>query len=238
MAVLEQVTLPASTGDRRAALALPDAPGPHPGVVVIHDITGFRSDTKRHCRRFADAGYAAIAPDLYAGGQVGCVVRTLLSMKTNSGEAYEVIAAAREHLAERDDVDAARLGVTGFCMGGGFALIAAADDSYAVAAPFYGVTPERGRLRGICPTLAQVGDRDTAFVRHAKRLEKQLQALGVEHEILIHAGAGHSFMNDHPGRAAELFGRLPPMYAAYDAEVEAKAWDKLLDFFARHMPAS
>ena len=82
----------------------------------------------------AAAGYAAIAPDIYRGGSPGCIVKTFQSMVTNRGFAFEVIEAARETLESRQDVDADRIGVAGFCMGGGFALIAAADQRFAVAA--------------------------------------------------------------------------------------------------------
>jgi len=240
MSDVRNITIPCASGERVAVLAVPGAgPAKHPGVVVIHDITGFRPDTRRHCERFADAGYVAIAPDLYGGGSVGCVVRTLLSSGRGKGEAHELIATARRTLAQRDDVDEDRIGVMGFCMGGGFALIAAADDQYAVAAPFYGDVPKRAeRLRGICPTLAQYGEHDRAFTSHAKRLRRHLKELDVPHEVLIHPGVGHSFMNDHKGAAFRLGAHLPPMYAKYDESTEADAWARVLAFFSEHMPAA
>ncbi len=232
----ETLRIVAAGRERDAVLATPAGAGPHPGVVIIHDLTGFRADTRRHCARFADEGYAAIAPDLYAGGSAACVVQTLLSMTTHRGAAYEVIAEARRTLAARGDVDAARIGIMGFCMGGGFALVSAADDAYAVAAPFYGAVPkEAERLRGICPTLAQYGERDSAFVPHAHRLRDHLEKLGVEHEVLIHDGVGHSFMNDHSDPLMRIAPHLPPMHAGYDAATEADAWGRVLAFFARHM---
>jgi carboxymethylenebutenolidase len=157
-------------------------------------------------------------------------------MVREKGPAHAVVAAARRCLAERPEVDAARLGVTGFCMGGGFALLAAADDAYAVAAPFYGAVPRpTERLRGVCPTLAQYGERDRQFVGHAARLSKHLEALGVEHEVLVHPGVGHSFMNDHDTKLFAL-GRHLPMHAGYDAPTERLAWERLLAFFDEHMP--
>lgn len=232
----ETISIPVAQGQaHEAALCLPStAEAPFPGVVVIHDIYGFTADLKRHCQRFADAGYIAIAPDLYQGRKPGCVVRTLTSMATGRGFAYEIIEAARKALAARDDVDAQRIAVAGFCMGGGFALIAAADQSYAVAAPFYGAVPQRAsRLQNLCPTIAQYGVMDTPFLSHAKRLARHLEELGVEHEVHIYEGVGHSFMNQLEGRLAPL-GRHIPIRAFYDADTEAKAWSKLLDFFARH----
>lgn len=224
-----------SGGTHEAGLALPaSGEAPFPGVVIIHDIYGFSADLQRHCQRFAKAGYVAIAPDLYRGRHPACVVKTIRSMTTGKGFAYEVIEAARRALAAREDVDATRIAVAGFCMGGGFALLAAADQSYAVAAPFYGAVPYKAsRLKNLCPTLAQYGALDTMFLPHAKRLAEHLEELGIEHEVLIHENVGHSFMNRHEFRLAAL-GRHTPLRAFYDPDTEAQAWSKLLDFFGRH----
>ncbi len=221
-----------------AAIARPEGNGPWPAVVVIHDLTGFGNDVRRHCDRFAEAGYLALAPDLYRGGNVACVVQTLKSMATEKGHAFKVIDAARRAVMERSDVDAESVGVCGFCMGGGFALISAADQSFAVAAPFYGSVPKAAsRLRGICPTIAQYGTRDTAFLSHGRRLSEHLQELGVEHEVLFHEGAGHSFANQLEGFSA-IGGRYTPLRAEYNADAEAAAWAKLLAFFGKHLPTA
>lgn len=227
------------TSTHQAALSLPTTgTPPFPAVVIIHDIYGFTADLKRHCQRFADAGYVALAPDLYKGGRPGCVVKTLRSMTTGKGFAYEVIDAARKVLAARDDVDANRIGVAGFCMGGGFALLAAADQSFAVAAPFYGAVPYKAsRLKNLCPTIAQYGAQDTVFLPHAKRLALHLEELGIEHEVHIYEEAGHSFMNQLAGPLAPL-GRYTPIHAYYDPDTEAQAWEKLLAFFATHLPTN
>ncbi len=222
-----------------AALARPKSgSGPWPGVVIVHDLTGFGADVRRHCDRFAAEGYVALAPDLYRHGNVACVVQTLKSMATQRGHAYTVIDAARRALGQRDDVDPERLAVVGFCMGGGFALVAAADQAFAVAAPFYGAVPRNAsRLRGICPTIAQYGTQDTAFLGHGRRLSEHLQDIGVEHEVLFHDDAGHSFMNQLEGLSAKT-GPYTPLHAAYDPEVEARAWASMMAFFERHLPAA
>lgn len=234
---METIHLTVRGREHEAALSLPEAAEPpFPAVVVLHDIYGFTNDLKRHCKRFADAGYAAIGPDLYRGGAPSCVVKVFQSMATNEGFAYEVIAAARTHLATRDDVDETRIAVAGFCMGGSFALIAAADQSFAVAAPFYGAVPKKAeRLRGICPTIAQFGQKDSVFLPHAKRLARHLEELGVQHEVLIYEDAGHSFMNQLEGRLAQL-GRHTPIRAAYDPATEQKAWTALLTFLRDTQP--
>jgi carboxymethylenebutenolidase len=232
----ELVSIPLDGSAHKGALAVPTAGvAPFPGVVVIHDIFGFSRDLRRHCQRFADAGYVALGPDLYGSGRPGCVVKTLVSAAEGRGFAYRVIDAARAMLSSRDDVDADRIGVVGFCLGGGFALIAGANQTFAVAAPFYGSVPRSAsRLQGLCPTIAQYGAEDRPFLSHARRLVKHLQDLGIDHEIHIYDEAGHSFMNQLPA-AATLVSRRLPMRARYEPEVEAKAWAKLLDFFERHV---
>ncbi|MEO1268274.1 MAG: dienelactone hydrolase family protein [Myxococcota bacterium] len=240
VARLESITIPWGEGQTQpGVLAQPEgaAPGDRlPAVVVIHDITGFRDDTHRHCRRFAEAGYVAIAPDLYGGGAVGCIVSTLTSMGRGRGWAYTIIRAARARLAKRPEVAAERIGITGFCMGGEFALLSAADDAYAVAAPFYGFVPRKAeRLEGICPTIGQFGAQDIMLWGHASRLSKHLKALGVEHDVLVHEGVGHSFMNNHTDPLFAL-AAYTPMRGGYDAATEAKAWDAMLAFFNAHLP--
>lgn len=232
--MVDEIEFQTADGVRRACVSLPDSPGPHPGVVVIHDITGFREDTRRHCRRFAEAGYAAIAPDLYDGYAPRCVVHTLASLGRESGPALGVVESARAWLAGRPEVDATRLGVAGFCMGGGFALLAAADGDYAVCAPFYGTVPRAARrLEGLCPTIAFFGEQDLAFRSHASRLVSHLEALGVDSEVHVLEGVGHSFMNAHPDALFAL-GRVTPLRARYDEEAERLAWRRLLRFFAAH----
>jgi len=228
------LTLPDGT-TRPAVLAAPVGDGPFPAVVVIHDIFGSGNDLRRHVQNFADAGYVAIGPDLYDGGAVACVVRTIATIQTGI-VALPVIDAARQHLEQDPRVDGARLAVTGFCMGGGFALLAAADQAFAVAAPFYGTVPRKAsRLEGLCPTLGQFGEKDLMFLGHGKRLRKHLETLGVPGEVVIYEGIGHSFMNQIEGFVSHL-PVTPPMYAAYDADTEAIAWERLLEFFETHLP--
>ncbi len=236
---MHEITLDVpSTNPRRALLALPEEEGPPvPGVVVVHDIIGFSKDVRRHVGRFAEAGYAAIAPDLFGRRTPGCIVRTLRDSRRGRGESFDVLRAARAHLATRPAVDGGRLGVVGFCLGGGFALLSAADEAFQVAGPFYGEVPESAdRLHGLCPTLAQYGARDRMYRSHADRLRRHLAQLDVAGEVIVHEGVGHSFMNRLPPWLS-LGGVLPPMHAAYDEVTEADAWARLLAFFETHLAA-
>jgi len=154
----------------------------------------------------------------------------------DGGEALRVIDAARQVLASDPSVAKDRIGVIGFCMGGGFALLAGADQAFAVAAPFYGGVPRSAdRLRGVCPLIAQFGSRDAAFAPHARRLERHLVELAVPHEAVIHDGVGHSFMNDHRDPLFTVGRYLPPLYAGHDAAAEADGWERLLRLFDEHL---
>jgi carboxymethylenebutenolidase len=234
MTVVSRVPLTVGARTHEAVLAVPERPA-GPGIVVLHDLTGLRPDTERHCRRFADEGFAAIAPDLYAGGQLRCVARTVFALASGGDAPLPVVEAARAHLATVPGVREAQIAITGFCMGGGFALLAAADGSYAVAAPFYGAVPKaRDRLAKVCPTIAQYGELDRVFAAEPERLRGHLEALGVPHEVRVHEGVGHSFMNDH-GDPPWL--RHTPMHVRYDASAEAVAWDAMMRFLREHLPA-
>ena len=236
----ERVALP-DGGSMRALLALPEGAAPAggwPAVVAIHDIMGFTPDIRRIARRFADSGYAALAPALYdgAGAPVLCVARTLRDMSRGEGPAFARLDAARAFLAARPEIAAARIGVTGFCMGGGFALYWAARGGLQACAPFYGQVPQRAEeLRGVCPVVASFGELDRTFLPDARRLEKHLVELGVPHDFKLYPGVGHSFMNDHGRPMMAALARRMAMHAAYDETAAEDAWRRMLGFFATHL---
>jgi len=120
------VTFPAADGRAmRAALAAPAESGKFPGVIVIHEIFGLNADIRRIASRIADLGYVALAPDLYdkPGPRPICIARTLLTLNRGSGAAFDDLDAARRFLQGQANVDSSRIGVIGFCMGGGIALL-------------------------------------------------------------------------------------------------------------------
>ena len=236
----ERVAL-ANGGSMRAFLALPTGAAPAggwPAVVAIHDIMGFSPDIQRIARRFADSGYAAIAPALFdgAGAPPLCVVRTLRDMSAGGGPAFERLDAARAFVAARPGIDANRIGVTGFCMGGGFALFWAARGGLQVCAPYYGAVPQQAEsLRRVCPVVAGFGELDAPFLDHAHRLEQHLSALGVPHDVKIYPGVGHAYMNDHGSGLLAAIGRRTPMRAAYDETAAEDSWRRMLAFFKEHL---
>ncbi|MYG19892.1 MAG: hypothetical protein F4208_10105, partial [Gemmatimonadales bacterium] len=126
----EDVRLATSDGELSAYLATTgQAGGSRPGVIVLHELFGLNDDIRRIARRFAEHDYVALAPDLYsagAGPRLLCIRRTMAALRSGTGRAFDDIEAARQWLAARPEVDASRLAVAGFCMGGGFAILYAA----------------------------------------------------------------------------------------------------------------
>jgi carboxymethylenebutenolidase len=146
------------------------------------------------------------------------------------------IEAARAWLAGRPDVDDERLAVIGFCMGGGFALIFAASGPFGLRAASvnYGAVGKNAEtLRNVCPVVAANGARDVPFRRHAARLEDHLTALGIEHDVVVHDGAGHSFMTDgnHPWIEKIAF----PMRAGHAPAAAEAAWARTFAFLDRQV---
>jgi len=236
----ENLALP-DGGSMRALLALPEKPTPAggwPAVIAIHDIFGFSPDIRRIARRFADSGYAALAPALFdgAGAPPLCVARTLRDVSRGEGPAFERLDRTRAFLAARPEIAADRIGVTGFCMGGAFALTWAARGGLQVCAPYYGQVPRRAEsLRKICPVVAGFGELDAPLRSHARRLEQHLSELKVPHDVKVYPGVGHSYMNDLGDGAVAAIMRRLPMHAAYDESASEDSWRRMLGFFAKYL---
>ena len=232
------ISFPAADGHpMRAAYAAPADAGKHPGVIVIHEIFGLNDDIRRITGRVADLGYAALAPDLYdgPGARLICIARTLMTLSRGEGVAYRDLDAARKYLQQQPGVDSTRIGVIGFCMGGGFALMFAARAPIGVVATFYGDVPKTTeQLRGVCPVLGGYGEQDKMFASQGRRLEKLLGELNVDHDVKIYPDAGHSFMSQNSGILASI-GKISPMKAGFNAEAAGDSWRRIEAFFARHL---
>lgn len=225
----------ASSGELRAYLAVPRGAGPWPGVVVIQDAFGLTDDIREQADRLAAGGYLAFAPDLYSGRGPRCVIATLQASRSGRGPAYEDIEAARRWLVERDDCTG-RVGIIGFCMGGGFALLSAPQYEFAAASVNYGEVPEDAveRLRGACPIVASYGRRDRTLRGRAERLDEALTELGVPHDVTEYPDAGHSFLNRI--NVGPLFSPLVHI-AGFDYHHPSAedAWRRILTFFDQYL---
>ena len=198
-------------------LAAPDRPGPHPAVVVIHEAYGLNDNIKDITRRFADAGYVALAVDLFTDrNRAICMTRYMAGMLLGSVNRYGIsdLKGALTYLAKNRDVDARRMGAIGFCMGGFYATTwACTDNRLKAIAPYYGNAPRRKEaLRRSCPVVGSWPDKDFT-TGAAATLEVELTAAGVAHDLKVDPGAKHSFFNDqganyHPTAAADSWQRV------------------------------
>jgi carboxymethylenebutenolidase len=164
------------------------------------------------------------------------MVRAMQDLGRGRDAAFDDLEAARGYLAARPEVDSGRLGVIGFCMGGGFALLMAARAPLGAAAVFYGAVPEDpARLEGVCPVVAGYGGKDRILgEKQAERLEDHLTALGVPHDVRVYPDAGHSYMSDHKGLLATL-NAWGPMKLGFNPAAAEDSWQRVDAFFGEHL---
>lgn len=220
----------------RAFVAYPEGDGPHPGVLVLHEILGLNDDMERVARRFASQGYVAMAPDFFGPGlQIGCIIKALKSLNKGEGEAFVRLSSAQDWLIDRHEVDAERIGTVGFCMGGGFALLHAAREEVHVVANYYGDVPKKAdKLEGIPACFGGFGAKDKLFAPKAKVLKAHLDELDVANEIVTYTDAGHSYMSNVEGVLARI-GAKSPMKVGYDPTSAEDSWTRMLAFFSEHL---
>jgi carboxymethylenebutenolidase len=226
-------------GTLRAALALPDAAGPRPSVIVLHEAFGLNDDMRRITGRIAAAGYVAVAPDLFsAPGGPRCLSRVLADgfLRGAGTTTTAHIEAARAYAEGLDQADSERTAIIGFCMGGGFALAFAVGRNLRAAAVNYGPVRAKGKqdLEGVCPVVASYGSLDRVMRNEPAKLERYLTELGVPHDVKTYEGVGHSFLSydNVPG----WMQRIPsPMQVGYDETAAEDAWRRIFAFFMEHL---
>jgi carboxymethylenebutenolidase len=220
----------------RGYLAVPAGEGPWPGVVAIHESMGVNDIVRRQVDRLAAAGYLTLAPNLFSdGGAVRCLVATMRSLLSGEGRAVADIVAAGAELRKQDRCTG-KVGVIGFCLGGGFALVVA-NRGWDAAAVNYGQLPRHleATLTDACPIVGSYGAKDPAMRNAVPKLERVLDKLGVEHDLKTYPEAGHSFLNDRyfgpaPGHALQRILHVGP-----EPEAAKDAWARIEAFFATHL---
>lgn len=228
MADVTTVRIEAPDGPIDALLSVPDGQGPRPGVVVVHDGFGYAHDKESTSARIAAAGFIAITPNLFSrGGWARCVARVFRELLGQRGRAFDDILAARDHLQSMPECTGA-VGVVGFCMGGGFALLLS-PKGFGAAAPFYGTPLPRhlsDTLDGACPIVASFGRRDPIGVGAAARLRTVVEAKGLDADIKVYPDAGHGFANKLPGQPLLRIAGF-----GYNAAATEDAYRRVFAFF-------
>jgi len=218
----ETLNLNTSRGATTAHVARPDRDATA-AVILIHEWWGINGHIRDITGRYAKEGYLCVAPDLFRGE---VAKDTKEAGRLMQGLAIEDgLETIRQTIAEsKRAYNVQKLGITGYCMGGTFALRAACEISQlAAAAPFYGDIPEENVLKQLkVPTLFIAGKRD-AWINPAKvnQLREAARKYNLPVEVVTY-DADHAFFND----------TRPEVY---DAEAAADAWLRVLGLFGKHL---
>jgi carboxymethylenebutenolidase len=233
------------TPELKGVLAVPDANAPMPGgvateqrpaVVMVHEVFGIDEVMRAQITRLASAGYVVLMPDLFSrGGMRKCLNATFKALSSGQGQAFEDVEAAKQMLLARPDTTD-KVGVIGFCMGGGFALLLASR-GYDASAVNYGMMPKDldAALVGACPIVGSFGGRDGQLKGAAAKLEAGLSAKGIANDVKEYPDSGHAFMNPHQA-GGPIFGTLLRVTGAKPNPTDAAdAWSRIETFFAEHL---
>jgi carboxymethylenebutenolidase len=220
----------------RGYLARPAGIGPRPAVVMIHEIFGLDEVMRGHADRLAGFGYLTLAVDLFSAGSTArCLVATMTAMMRGRGRAFADISAAHDYLADSPECTG-KIGVIGFCIGGGFALLTA-NNGFDAAAVNYGQLPRHldEAVAGACPIVGSYGGRDPSLRGAARRLDAALDKAGVTHDVKEYAAASHAFLNDAEAGPRVLRPFLRVAGIGPESESAKDAWDRIERFFATHL---
>lgn len=225
--ITEEVTISSQGDEISAYLARPALDGVYPAVMICHENRGLTDHIRDVARRFAKEGYVALAPDLLAreGGTASLDRDAVPGILTNAGMDRHVgdFAAGFEYLQSQEFVEEGRIGMNGYCFGGGVTWLCATQlAGLKAAAPFYGPGPELDQVPNITAAVLGVFAEDDGWVNSGiEPLREALDAAGVTYEFKIYPGTGHAFHNDTGDRYVE--------------EQALQAWSDMLAWFEEYI---
>lgn len=197
-------------------LAKPGEEGQHAALIAIQEWWGLVGHIKDVVDRFATEGFVTLAPDLY-NGQTATEPDEArkLAMALDRQRAVAEIVAAANYLRSLPYVAPKKVGIVGWCMGGGLALTtAAASQDVDAVVCFYGRPLDaRDAAKIKAPVMGIYGELDAGIPASiVQDFDKQLARNGIEHEFHTYAGAGHAFFNNdrqayHPEAAEDAWKR-------------------------------
>jgi len=222
-------------GQMPCYLAKPKRPEACPGVIVLHDVGGMSQDHRNQADWLADAGFLALAVDLYyLGGLLRCIRSVARDLIARSGPAFDDVEACRSWLARDRDCNG-NIGVIGFCMGGGFALMLVSGHRFSAASINYGgkLPPDVDSfLQAACPVVGSYGGKSRWEQGVAEELERALTRALIPHDVKEYPEAGHSFMNN---KEQFWFKLLRYAGIAYNEPAAMDSRRRIAAFFHTHL---
>ena len=219
-------TVSYKSGDEtvHGVLFTPKGKGPFPALVVIHEWWGLVPWVKEQAAKLSDQGYVTLAVDLYRGKATDSPeVAHELMRGLPEDRANRDLLAAVQYLKSLKNVNPAKMGSIGWCMGGGYSLdLAIADPTLAADVINYGhLATDPARLQQIhAPLLGLFGAQDKGIPpADVHKFEQDLQQMGKKIDVTIYPDAGHAFQN-------------PDNKAGYRPADTADAWNRTLEFLA------
>ena len=232
VASIRETTVQYQSGNvgMKAFVAAPQTKDKRPAILIVQEWWGLTEHIKDIARRYAAEGYVAIVPDLYSrlghalptdAGEAGKLMNTL---KQEDG--LTDLNATVAYLKSVPEVDAAKIGITGFCMGGSYALmLPCVSPEIKAAVPFYGQVPNPDTpiQKLACPVLYLYGEDDGWITKvDVQRLVAALKKYNKTGEIKTYHGAPHAFFRD-----------TDP--TVYRPEAAQDAWARTKAFFKQHL---
>ena len=226
--VAEYITYPSPKGHGqvRGYLVRPaNAKGKVPAVVVVHENRGLNPYIEDVARRLAKQGYVALAPDGlssvggYPGNdEEGVALQQTVDPQKLMNDFFAAIEWSMQH-----EASTGKVGITGFCYGGGVANAAAvAYPELGAAVSFYGRQPDAGDVSRIkAPVMVHLAELDTRINEGWPAYEQALKANNVTYQAYIYPGVNHGFHNDSTPR--------------YDEAAATLAWDRTLTWFGKYL---